>query len=102
MIADTTHATRLCFVVQASLGLRSSLWSCNPMLAAWEPVIEPWDVIIKLDSNRGQEVDKTAASQSTVIFVARHTSLHNSRSLTIYADNTSLYRWHMQRPQERI
>jgi hypothetical protein len=41
---------------QASLGLRSSLWSYNPMLTAWEPVIEPWDVIVKLDSNRSNEV----------------------------------------------
>lgn len=44
--------------MQASLGLRSSLWSYNPMLIAWEPVIEPWDVIIKLDSNRSHEVRK--------------------------------------------
>ncbi len=42
--------------VQASLGLRSSLWSYNPLLTAWEPIIEPWDVILKLDSNRSHEV----------------------------------------------
>jgi hypothetical protein len=27
------------------------------MLTAWEPVIEPWDVIVKLDSNRSNEVE---------------------------------------------
>lgn len=49
---------QLLLLAQASLGVRSSLWSYNPLLTAWEPVIEPWGVLLKLDSNRGHEVSK--------------------------------------------
>lgn len=41
----------VCFGVQAYIGFRSSIWSFNPVVAAWEPVMEPWDIILKLDVN---------------------------------------------------
>ena len=37
--------------VQAYIGFRSSIWSFNPVVAAWEPVMEPWDIILQLDVN---------------------------------------------------
>ena len=36
---------------QAYLGVRLSVWSYNALVTAWEPVLEPWDVIAKADLN---------------------------------------------------
>lgn len=41
----------LAHCMQAYIGFRSSIWSFNPVVAAWEPVMEPWDIILKLDVN---------------------------------------------------
>jgi hypothetical protein len=43
-------------VVQAYCGIRTSIWSYNPRITAWEPVIEPWDLIVKLDANSSNVV----------------------------------------------
>ena len=43
-------------VLQAYCGIRTSIWSYNPLVTAWEPVIEPWDLIVKLDSNSADTV----------------------------------------------
>lgn len=37
--------------MQAYIGFRSSIWSYNAGVTAWEPLMEPWDIILKLDSN---------------------------------------------------
>ncbi len=37
--------------MQAYIGFRSSIWSFNQVVAAWEPVMEPWDIILKMDAN---------------------------------------------------
>ncbi len=50
---------------QAYLGVRLSVWNYNALVAAWEPVLEPWDVIAKLDLN----------SSTTVRALAPHTSV---------------------------
>ncbi len=41
---------------QAYLGVRLSVWSYNALVTAWEPVLEPWDVIAKLDLNSSATV----------------------------------------------
>ena len=28
-----------------------SAWSYNALIAAWEPILEPWDLILKADLN---------------------------------------------------
>ena len=40
-----------CWGMQAYIGFRSSIWSFNQVVAAWEPVMEPWDIILKMDAN---------------------------------------------------
>jgi hypothetical protein len=40
-------------VMQFYCGIQISAWSYNPTISAWEPVLESWDLIIKLDSNKG-------------------------------------------------
>ena len=48
--------------MQAYIGFRSSIWSFNPVVAAWEPVMEPWDIILKLDVNPTPLVKHPAGS----------------------------------------
>lgn len=38
-------------VMQAHLGVRACAWTYNAVITAWEPLIEPWDLILKLESN---------------------------------------------------
>ena len=42
-------------VMQAYLGLRLAVWSFNVPVQHWEPVIEPWDGIVKCDANFGSK-----------------------------------------------
>ena len=37
--------------VQAYMGVTTSAWSYNALISAWEPILEPWDFILKLDIN---------------------------------------------------
>jgi hypothetical protein len=37
--------------VQAYVGVLVSAWSYNALIAAWEPILEPWDLILKADLN---------------------------------------------------
>ena len=39
------------FLSQAYMGFCSSMWSFNPVVSAWEPVMEPWDLIVTMASN---------------------------------------------------
>ena len=42
-------------VMQFYCGIHISAWSFNPNISAWEPVLESWDLIVKVDANkRGQ------------------------------------------------
>ena len=36
---------------QAYVGVLVSAWSYNALIAAWEPILEPWDLILKADLN---------------------------------------------------
>ena len=47
----TSHA-----VAHLYLGMRASMWSYNALIAAWEPVLEPWDLIVKGELNTSKEV----------------------------------------------
>ena len=50
--APKRHPAHLLLLhMQAYIGFCSSIWSFNPIVAAWEPVMEPWDIILKLDAN---------------------------------------------------
>ncbi len=40
-----------CWGMQVYIGFRGSSWSFNQVVAAWEPVMEPWDIILKMDAN---------------------------------------------------
>ena len=43
-------------VLQAYAGLQTSLWSYNSQIRSWEPVMEPWNTIIKLEANSTETV----------------------------------------------
>lgn len=43
-------------VVQAYLGFKLGMWSYNPTVKFWEPVVEPWDVIAQCAANYGSRV----------------------------------------------
>ena len=45
-------------VVQAYLGFKLGMWSYNPTVKFWEPVVEPWDVIAQCAANYGSRVSK--------------------------------------------
>ena len=42
--------------LQAYAGLQTSLWSYNSQIRSWEPVMEPWNTIIKLEANSTETV----------------------------------------------
>ena len=50
-------------VLQAYAGLQTSLWSYNAQIRSWEPVMEPWNTIIKLESNATETVRCLRAPQ---------------------------------------
>lgn len=43
-------------VMQLYAGIHISAWSFNPTISAWEPVLESWDLIIKMDANKSPQV----------------------------------------------
>lgn len=43
-------------VMQFYCGIYISAWSYNPTISAWEPVLESWDLIVKVDANRDSQV----------------------------------------------
>ena len=45
------------------MGVLVSAWSYNTLISAWEPILEPWDLILKLDINTSSLV-RTAASHA--------------------------------------
>ena len=42
--------------VQAYIGVHTSAWSYNSLIQAWEPILEPWNLIMKADMNTGAMV----------------------------------------------
>lgn len=38
-------------VLQAYMGVVISAWSYNALIQAWEPILEPWNLIFKMDVN---------------------------------------------------
>ena len=42
--------------MQAYIGVHMSAWSYNNLIQAWEPILEPWNVILKADMNTGSMV----------------------------------------------
>ena len=43
-------------VMQFYCGIYVSAWSFNPNISAWEPVLESWDLIVKVDANKNSQV----------------------------------------------
>lgn len=43
-------------VMQLYCGIHISAWSYNPTITAWEPVLESWDLIVKVDANHDPQV----------------------------------------------
>lgn len=43
-------------VLQFYCGIQISAWSFNSTIPAWEPVLESWDLIIKIDANSSGKV----------------------------------------------
>lgn len=43
-------------VMQFYCGIYISAWSFNPNISAWEPVLESWDLIVKIDANKSSQV----------------------------------------------
>ena len=43
-------------VLQAHLHVQISIWSYNSVIESWEPVMEPWGLLTKLELNRMSEV----------------------------------------------
>ncbi|KAK9819963.1 hypothetical protein WJX72_004515 [[Myrmecia] bisecta] len=62
--------------MQAYMGFTTSLWSYNATITAWEPVIEPWDLIVKADTN-------TTSSPAFGISPGTHITM-KSTSETVY------------------
>lgn len=43
-------------VLQAHLDVQVSIWSFNSVIESWEPVMEPWGLLTKLELNRTSQV----------------------------------------------
>ena len=43
-------------VLQAHMHIQISIWSFNSVIESWEPVMEPWGLLTKLELNRAAEV----------------------------------------------
>lgn len=56
-------------VMQFYCGIHISAWSYNPTISAWEPVLESWDLIVKVDANRESQVKPTHKSPTCLFSV---------------------------------
>ena len=54
-------------VLQFYCGIQVSAWSFNSRIAAWEPVLESWDLIVKVDANSGSTVGRPCALPAILI-----------------------------------
>ena len=54
-------------VLQFYCGIQVSAWSFNSRIAAWEPVLESWDLIVKVDANSGSTVRHPCALPAIII-----------------------------------
>ena len=70
--------------LQAYIGVHMSAWSYNNLIQAWEPILEPWNVILKADMNTGSLVRPNpcclqerfcSASSCTRVYVIHHTQM---------------------------
>ena len=43
-------------VMQFYCGISVSAWSFNPVVSAWEPLLESWNLIVKMDANKSPTV----------------------------------------------
>ena len=51
-----SHVPTCWYNVQAYIGVHTSAWSYNSLIQAWEPILEPWNLIMKADMNTGAMV----------------------------------------------
>ena len=58
--------------MQAYIGLRSNTWSFNQVVAAWEPVMEPWDIILKMDANPSPLVGAVTYTDCSLNGIQQH------------------------------
>ena len=50
---------------QAYMGVITSAWSYNALISAWEPILEPWDFILKADINSSAMVHACTVQRNT-------------------------------------
>jgi hypothetical protein len=43
-------------LLQAHVCVHMSAWSYNSLIQAWEPILEPWNLLLKADMNTGSMV----------------------------------------------
>lgn len=48
-------------VSQAYLGVQVAVWSFNAPIGAWEPILEPWNLILNADVNTSKQVGQPSA-----------------------------------------
>ena len=58
--ADSHGDLRFLGPVQLYFDVELAMWSFNSLVRAWEPVLEPWKLIINGDMNSGQSVSTDA------------------------------------------
>ena len=67
---------------QAYVGVLMSAWSYNALIAAWEPILEPWNLILKADLNTSPMVrsyNPTVGSRPSCDRIMMTLSLRNKQ-----------------------
>ena len=59
-------------VLQLYCGIQISAWSYNAAISAWEPVLESWDLIVKVDANQQETV--SSVSSRPCLWIDDHVS----------------------------
>lgn len=58
--------------MQAYMGVLTSAWSYNAVIQAWEPILEPWKLIVKMDMNTSGIVRPISASSCLLMLCTSH------------------------------
>ena len=67
-------------VSQAYVGVQVAVWSFNAPIGAWEPMLEPWNLILNGDVNSAKQVRLAAQLNAALLCFIAHGWAHKPRA----------------------